>query len=171
VTAHNKLQQRLGYSFSDPELLNRALTHRSHTGRNYERLEFLGDSILNFIIAEHLFHQFPAAREGQLSRLRARMVRRDTLADIAREWKLGDFLIMGSGELKSGGFERASILSDVLEAIIGGIYLEAGMAVVAERIVAWFETRLQVLTLDRSQKDPKSLLQEYLQAKQCPLPE
>jgi ribonuclease III len=171
VTAHNKLQQRLGYSFSDPELLNRALTHRSHTGRNYERLEFLGDSILNFIIAEHLFHQFPAAREGQLSRLRARMVRRDTLADIAREWQLGDFLIMGSGELKSGGFERASILSDVLEAIIGGIYLEAGMAVVAERIVAWFETRLQVLTLDRSQKDPKSLLQEYLQAKQCPLPE
>lgn len=171
MAAHSKLQQRLGYSFSDPDLLSRALTHRSHTGGNYERLEFLGDSILNFIIAEHLYHQFPAAREGQLSRLRARMVRRDTLADVAREFNLGDFLIMGSGELKSGGFERASILSDVLEAIIGGIYLEAGLAVVAERIVTWFESRLQILTLDKSQKDPKSLLQEFLQGKQCPLPE
>ena len=171
MAANSKLEHRLGYAFADPDLLARALTHRSHQDRNYERLEFLGDSILSFAIAEYLYHRFPEAREGQLSRLRARIVRRETLAEVAREFGLGDFLIMGSGELKSGGFERSSILSDVLEAIIGGIYLEAGVATVVERINSWFGPRLEALSLGRSQKDPKSLLQEYLQSKKSGLPE
>ena len=171
MAANSKLQHRLGYEFADPDLLSRALTHRSHKDGNYERLEFLGDSILDFVIAEYLYHRFPDAREGQLSRLRARIVRRETLAEVAREFGLGDFLIMGSGELKSGGFERASILSDVLEAIIGGIYLEAGLKTVNERIISWFGPRLEALTLARSQKDPKSLLQEFLQSKKSGLPE
>lgn len=178
MTAHSKLQYRLGYDFVDQDLLTRALTHRSYhvshqpkgKSGNYERLEFLGDSILGFIIAEHLFHRFHAAREGQLSRLRARIVRRETLAEVARTFDLGGFLIMGSGELKSGGFERASILSDVLEAIIGGIYLEAGLDVVRERVLLWFMSQLEALTLSQSQKDPKSLLQEYLQSRQQGLP-
>lgn len=180
MAAHSKLQYRLGYTFVDQDLLARALTHRSHhssnnpKGRhglgNYERLEFLGDSILGFIIAEYLYHRFHGAREGQLSRLRARIVRRETLAEVARTFGLGDFLIMGSGELKSGGFERASILSDVLEAIIGGIYLEAGIEVVRERVHLWFSSQLDVLTLSQSQKDPKSLLQEFLQSQQRGLP-
>jgi len=171
VAANSKLEHRLGYVFTDPDLLARALTHRSHQDLNYERLEFLGDSILSFAIAEYLYHRFPEAREGQLSRLRARIVRRETLAEVAREFGLGDFLIMGSGELKSGGFERSSILSDVLEAIIGGIYLEAVVATVVERINSWFGPRLEALSLVRSQKDPKSLLQEYLQSKKSGLPE
>jgi len=181
VAAQSKLQHRLGYAFADQDLLTRALTHRSHhinnqskAGHglgNYERLEFLGDSILGFIIAEYLFHRFHGAREGQLSRLRARIVRRETLAEVAREFGLGDFLIMGGGELKSGGFERASILSDVLEAIIGGIYLEAGLDVVRERVLLWFASRLEGLTLTQSQKEPKSLLQEFLQGHQRGLPE
>jgi ribonuclease-3 len=178
VAAQSKLQYRLGYEFVDQDLLTRALTHRSHHVShqpkggpgNYERLEFLGDSILGFIIAEYLYHRFHAAREGQLSRLRARIVRRETLAEVARTFDVGDFMIMGSGELKSGGFERASILSDVLEAIIGGIYLEAGLEVVRERVLHWFASQLEALTLMQSQKDPKSLLQEFLQSRQQGLP-
>ena len=171
MAANSKLEHRLGYSFSDPGLLALALTHRSHQGGNYERLEFLGDAILSFVVAEYLYHRFPEAEEGQLSRLRARIVRRETLAEVARGFSLGDFLIMGAGELKSGGFERASILSDVLEAIIGGIYLEAGLETVVERVTAWFEPHLTALNLGRSQKDPKSLLQELLQSKKSGLPE
>ena len=101
MAANSKLEHRLGYVFTDPDLLARALTHRSHQDLNYERLEFLGDSILSFAIAEYLYHRFPEAREGQLSRLRARIVRRETLAEVAREFGLGDFLIMGSGELRA----------------------------------------------------------------------
>lgn len=180
MAPHSKLQYRLGYDFVDQDLLTRALTHRSHHVSNqpkgghglgnYERLEFLGDSILGFIVAEYLYHRFHEAHEGQLSRLRARIVRRETLAEVARAFSLGDFLIMGSGELKSGGFERASILSDVLEAIIGGIYLEAGLDVARERVLLWFASELEALTLSQSQKDPKTLLQEFLQSRQRGLP-
>lgn len=167
----DKLQQRLGYVFSDESLLNQALTHRSFGSRNNERLEFLGDSILNFIIARELYERFPSAREGQLSRLRARLVRRQTLADIAREFSLGDYLIMGSGELKSGGFKRDSILSDTLEAVVGAMYLDSDIDRVGERVGSWFNSRLEALSLKTSQKDSKSRLQEYLQARQYDLPE
>lgn len=166
-----KLQRTLGYTFDNQELLTRALTHRSHNSRNNERLEFLGDAILNFVIAEELFTRFVEAREGQLSRLRARLVRRQTLAELAREMELGDHLIMGTGELKSGGFDRDSILSDALEAVIGAIYSDSNLAVARSTILDWFYTRLDALSLDKSQKDSKSKLQEFLQARQANLPE
>jgi len=133
-----KLQRRLGYTFSQPDLLTQALTHRSHSSKNNERLEFLGDSILSFVITEDLYRRFEAAREGKLSRLRAKMVKRQTLAEIAREFDLGDYLIMGSGEFKSGGFQRDSILSDTLEAVMGAMFLDADLEIVQERIVSWF---------------------------------
>lgn len=165
------LERTLGYSFGNGELLERALTHRSHNSRNNERLEFLGDAILNFVIAEELFTRFTAAREGQLSRLRARLVRRQTLAEIAREMNIGDHLIMGSGELKSGGFDRDSILSDSMEAIIGAIYVDSGLDLVRSAILDWFYSRLEPLSLEKSQKDSKSRLQEFLQSRQANLPE
>lgn len=166
-----KLQQRLGYTFNEVALLEQAVTHRSFGSRNNERLEFLGDAILNYVIAMELYGRFPSAREGQLSRLRARLVRRQTLAEVAREFSLGDHLIMGSGELKSGGFNRDSILSDALEAIIGAIYLDSDIVAATERVATWFYGRLDAMSLTRSQKDAKSKLQEYLQARQCNLPE
>ncbi|MGI2028575.1 MULTISPECIES: ribonuclease III [unclassified Endozoicomonas] len=166
-----RLQKKLGHEFSNQSLLALALTHRSFGSRNNERLEFLGDSIVNFVIAEALYERFPDAKEGQLSRLRARMVRGVTLAELGREFELGDFLRLGSGELKSGGFRRESILADAVEAIIGAIYLDAGMAVCHQRIRTWFTTRLdQLTTTDEQNKDPKTRLQEYLQARQQSLP-
>ena len=166
-----RLEKRLGYTFVDRSRLELALTHRSCGSRNNERLEFLGDSIVNFVIAEALFEQFPDAREGQLSRLRARMVRGATLAEIGREFELGDCLRLGSGELKSGGFRRESILADAVEAIIGAIYLDVGMEVCRERIRSWFTDRLAGLsTSDQQNKDPKTRLQEFLQSRQNPLP-
>ncbi len=166
-----RLERKLGYEFSDRGRLELALTHRSCGSCNNERLEFLGDSIVNFVIAEALFERFPEAREGQLSRLRARMVRGVTLAELGREFQLGDFLRLGSGELKSGGYRRESILADAVEAIIGAIYLDAGMDVCHERIRSWFQERLAGLSAsDEQNKDPKTRLQEYLQARQQSLP-
>lgn len=166
-----RLESRLGYTFSDRNRLELALTHRSSGSRNNERLEFLGDSIVNFVIAEALFERFPDAREGQLSRLRARMVRGATLAEIGREFQLGDSLRLGSGELKSGGYRRESILADAVEAIIGAIYLDAGMETCRGRIRSWFTDRLAGLSVtDQQNKDPKTRLQEFLQARQNPLP-
>jgi len=165
-----KLQKRLSYSFKDEALLMQALTHRSFSSHNNERLEFLGDSILNFAIGESLYSRFSSANEGQLSRLRAKMVRQSTLADVAREMKLGEDLILGIGELKSGGFERDSILSDTLEAIVGAMYLDSGLAYVREHVVNWFESRLAHLSLEKPLKDAKSRLQEHLQSKQITLP-
>jgi len=165
-----KLSQRLGYTFNDEALINLALTHRSLSGTNNERLEFLGDSILNFVIAEALFLKFPHAKEGKLSRLRARLVKGDTLAEIAKEFDLGDFLLLGSGEMKSGGFRRESILADTVEALIGAIYLDSDMATVKACILAWYQERLANLTLDDPMKDPKTRLQEYLQGNKQPLP-
>ncbi|CAM3581533.1 ribonuclease III [Parendozoicomonas haliclonae] len=168
----DKLERRLGYTFKNPDLAVLALTHRSYGGKNNERLEFLGDSIVNFLIAEDLYQRFPEAREGQLSRLRALMVRGRTLAELAREFELGDFLLLGSGELKSGGFRRESILADVVEALLGAIYLDSGMDTCRERVQAWFSSRLATLSVtDQHNKDPKTRLQEFLQSQQQKLPE
>lgn len=168
---YQRLEQRLGYSFSDQRQLQLALTHRSHGASNNERLEFLGDSILNFIIGEALFKRLPEAREGQLSRLRSQIVKGDTLALLAREFELGDCLILGEGELKSGGKSRDSILADSVEAIIGAIYLESGLDLCRERVLTWFAPRLNELSSTTSAKDPKSRLQEYMQSQRQPLPE
>ncbi|MCB1692017.1 MAG: ribonuclease III [Pseudomonadales bacterium] len=166
-----RLQERLGYTFSRPELLARALTHRSFSSTNNERLEFLGDAILNFVIAGELFERFDSAHEGQLSRLRARLVRRQTLAIIARDLDLGDCLHMGTGELKTGGFERDSILSDAMEAVIGAVYLDGGLEPARDLLRTLYGEQFETLTLERAQKDPKTRLQEYLQARQANLPE
>ncbi len=162
--------RRLGHAFSDTTLLELAMTHRSFGGQNNERLEFLGDSIVNFVIAEALFQRFPEAREGQLSRLRARMVKGQTLAELAREMGFGEYLRLGSGEMKSGGHRRESILADAVEAVIGAIYLDAGMEAVRGRVLSWYAARLESTSLQDTQKDPKTRLQEFLQSRQSPLP-
>lgn len=166
----SRLERQLGHTFKDQDLMILALTHRSFAGRNNERMEFLGDAILNFIAGEALFERFPLAREGQLSRLRARLVKGETLAMLARGFALGDYLRLGSGELKSGGFRRESILADALEALIGAIYMDAGMQVARERVLAWLETEINGLTLVDTNKDPKTRLQEYLQSRGLELP-
>lgn len=165
------LTRRLGYTFNDIAHCELALTHRSCGKKNNERLEFLGDSIVNFVIADDLFQRFPHAREGQLSRLRASMVKGETLAEIARELKLGDYLRLGPGELKSGGFRRDSILADGVEALIGAIYLDSNLEVVRGFILGWFEERLNKLDIDEALKDSKTRLQEYLQSRRLPLPD
>jgi ribonuclease-3 len=167
---YDRLQQQLGYQFSQSALLTQALTHRSYASDNNERLEFLGDALLNSTIAQCLFEQFPSEKEGILSRLRASLVKGDTLAEIAREFSLSDYLIMGEGELKSGGFRRDSILADAVEAIIGGIFIDGGMASCQTFIQRIFEDRLASLSVDVHLKDPKTRLQELLQARQLPLP-
>lgn len=168
---YQRLEERLGYQFENQRQLQLALTHRSHGATNNERLEFLGDSILNFIIGEVLFNRFPEAREGQLSRLRSQLVKGETLAELAREFEMGDCLILGEGELKSGGRSRDSILADSVEAIIGAIYCERGLDVCRERVLNWFASRIAAISIDTSAKDAKSRLQEYLQAQRQPLPE
>lgn len=165
-----RLERQLGHSFIDQDLMILALTHRSFAGRNNERLEFLGDAILNFVAGEALYERFPQAREGQLSRLRARLVKGETLAMLARGFELGEYLRLGSGELKSGGFRRDSILADALEALIGAIYLDAGMEVARTRVLSWLSNELDSLTLVDTNKDPKTRLQEFLQSRACELP-
>lgn len=165
-----KLSQRLGYQFKDDSLVNRALSHRSVGKNNNERLEFLGDSILNFVVAEDVYHKFPKADEGQLSRLRAKIVRGETLTKVSKHFDLGEFLHLGAGELKSGGHRRDSILADVVEALIGTVYLESGLEVARECILTWFKPYIDQLNLTDSLKDPKTRLQEYLQGKQGGLP-
>ncbi|MEH6627328.1 MAG: ribonuclease III [Motiliproteus sp.] len=165
-----RLSRALGYQFQNEELMELALTHRSCGNRNNERLEFLGDSILNFVIADALYSQFPKAKEGQLSRLRARLVKGVTLSELAREMALGEYLRLGSGELKSGGFNRDSILADAVEALIGAIYLDGGEVQSRDRILAWYQSRLQSLSLEDTSKDPKTRLQEYLQSRRSELP-
>lgn len=166
-----RLIKRLGYTFTDNSLLDLALTHRSCGAHNNERLEFLGDSILNFTMGEALFHKFPKAREGDLSRLRAQLVKGETLAEVAREFNLGEQLNLGEGEMKSGGFRRDSILADAVEAIIGAIYTEAGMDVCQEHLLSWYAQRLEKITLTETQKDTKTQLQEFLQSRRAPVPE
>jgi len=165
-----RLQRALGYFFNDTGLLELALTHRSVGGGNYERLEFLGDSIVNHIVAEALYHKFPDAREGELSRMRAALVRGESLAEIARELTLGDHLLLGSGERKSGGKRRASILADALESVAGAILLDADVETCRRCVLGWFGSRLEGLSIEHARKDAKTRLQEFLQGRQRPLP-
>jgi len=165
------LSGKLGLSFNNPDLFLTALTHRSASAKNNERLEFLGDSILGFVIAEILYNKFAEAPEGVLSRLRASLVNQDSLAELAREHRFGDYLLLGSGELKSGGFRRESILSDALEAVIGALYLDQGIDICKQWIKGLFQHRIQALSLDNWQKDPKTQLQELMQSKKIDLPE
>lgn len=165
------LSRKLGLVFENPQLFIRALTHRSASSTNNERLEFLGDSILGFVIAEQLYNLFPDAPEGVLSRMRANLVNQRSLAEIARQHKLGDYLLLGSGELKSGGFERDSILSDAVEAIIAALYKDQGMAACQKWIPELFDDKLKSLSLGNGQKDPKTRLQEFMQAKKLDLPQ
>jgi len=171
IKAADLLSKKLGLTFNDSEWFVLALTHRSMGAKNNERLEFLGDSILGFVIAEALFEKFPQASEGVLSRLRASLVNQDSLADLARHHQLGDYLILGSGELKSGGYRRASILSDALEAIMGAVIQDQGIESCKIFILKLFSERLAELRLDNWQKDPKTRLQEYMQARQLDIPQ
>lgn len=164
------LERSLKYEFRDKALLMRALTHKSANHQHNERLEFLGDAILNCVIADLLFTQFESATEGQLTRARASLVNQTMLAQIAQEMTLGDYLLLGMGEQKSGGFRRDSILADALEAILGAIYIDSGFGAAFESIRLWYEKRLAVLKPDEQEKDPKTQLQEWLQANQKPLP-
>lgn len=164
------LQERLGYRFRRPELLEEALTHRSVTGPDNERLEFLGDGILNFVIADELYHCRPDATEGVLSRLRATLVNGRTLAEIGQRLELGPALRLGGGEMKSGGQRRKSILADAVEALFGAIYLDGGFAASRETILHLYQDLLASLPTEAELKDPKTRLQEYLQAGRRPLP-
>lgn len=170
IDNHAVLFRRIGYSFVNKALAEQALTHRSHGSAHNERLEFLGDSIVNFVIAEALFQRFPSTREGELTRMRATLIRTETLAAIAREFELGEYLRLGSGEMKSGGKRRESILADTLEAVIGAIYLDGGIEPCKQCVLMWFEPRLQQVTPGEINKDPKTRLQEWLQARGRALP-
>ena len=159
----NHLQKSIGYQFKDITLLQLALTHRSANKMHNERLEFLGDSILSFVIADELYHRFLKQDEGDLSQMRASLVCGQTLAEMGKEFKLGDHLILGQGELKSGGFRRESIISDAVEAIIGAIYLDSYIENIRRLILSWYQTRLKQNKTGFKQKDSKKRLQEYLQ--------
>ncbi|MCL9773460.1 ribonuclease III [Vibrio methylphosphonaticus] len=165
-----RLEKKLAYQFNDSERLALALTHRSANGTHNERLEFLGDSILSFVVADDLYHRFPKINEGDMSRMRATLVRGHTLAELGREFGLGDYLKLGPGELKSGGFRRDSILADAVEAIIGAIYLDSDVEKVREVVLGWYKSRLDAIEPGISQKDPKTRLQEFLQGRRKPLP-
>ncbi|MDJ0892170.1 MAG: ribonuclease III, partial [Gammaproteobacteria bacterium] len=166
-----RFSKRIRHQFSDQGLLEQALTHRSAGSPHNERLEFLGDAILNFVIAEELYRRFASAREGELTRLRATLVRGATLSALARELELGAHLRLGSGELKSGGRERDSILADGFEALVGAIYQDGGMQACRQFIGDAYERTLSALSLQRATKDPKTRLQEWLQSRQMPLPD
>jgi len=167
----DKLCTLTGYQFRQTNLLEQALTHRSYSRQlNNERLEFLGDSILNLIISNHIYERFSAADEGDLSRIRASLVKEETLAQVARQIDLGDYIHLGGGELKSGGFRRASILSDALEALIGAIYLDSDYAQTEAAVLHLYREQLQNIDAGANLRDPKTRLQEYLQANKKSLP-
>lgn len=167
----SRLARALGHGFSDPALLQRALTHRSAGSENYERLEFLGDALISLVIAEAVFQRLPQADEGDLSRLRASLVCEESLAGIAERLPLSEALILGPGELKSGGFRRQSILADSLEALLGAIYLDGGFSAARECCERLFAAALDDLPDPARLKDAKTRLQERLQATGRPLPE
>ena len=166
-----RLYRKLNYEFKNPAYIKQALTHCSAGALNNERLEFLGDAILSFVIANALVDKFPDYSEGQLSRLRAYLVKGEMLAKIALELELGDYLYLGQGELKSGGFRRASILADALEAVFAAVLLDSGIEACQQVILHIYQSRLNDKNLYDNLKDPKTQLQEYLQAKKCALPE
>ena len=164
------LEQALGHVFKTPGLLQTALTHRSHSSPHNERLEFLGDSVLNATIARCLFDLFPDLPEGDLSRLRANLVRQDSLHRLARQLSLGNFLRLGEGELKSGGCKRPSILADALEALFGAVWLDAGCEAAGAVISRLYADMLTEITPGQPIKDAKTRLQEWLQGRHLPLP-
>jgi ribonuclease-3 len=170
MSAIDSLKKKIGYHFNDSSLLETALTHRSFGAKNNERLEFLGDAVLGAVIARALFERFTDAKEGELTRMRARLVRGETLAVIAHELEFEKYLIVGAGELKAGGRQRSSIRADAFEAVMGGIYLDDGFETVSNVILALFEERLSSVQPDID-KDSKTQLQEALQQKGLPLPE
>ncbi len=165
------LTARLGYAPRDRTLFVVALTHRSAEGPNNERLEFLGDSVLNLLLSERLYREFPMASEGDLSRLRARLVSEEPLAGIAQSMELGELLLLGSGELKTGGFRRQSILADAFEALCGALYLDGGLEAVRTTVGPMFESRIAALPEPSTLKDAKTRLQEFLQANGRALPQ
>lgn len=164
------MHERLGYAPRDAALFRAALTHRSAAGPNNERLEFLGDAVLNLVIAHRLYASFPQASEGDLSRLRARLVSREPLAEVAAGVGLGAMLQLGSGELKSGGFRRQSILADALEALCGAIFLDAGLEALEPVVARLFDARIAALPEPAALKDAKTRLQEYLQSRSLSVP-
>jgi len=158
------------YTFNDPSFMIMALTHRSFSAQHNERLEFLGDSVLSFLIANELYKRFPRIDEGDLSRLRAQLVKESSLSTIATSMGLGDFIRLGEGELKSAGWRRPSILADTFESMIGAIYLDGGIEPTHQFVLRFFETQLNEIDPKLIQKDPKTLLQELLQSKKSDLP-
>lgn len=166
-----QLSEKLGYTFVDLSFLQRALTHRSAGSKNNERLEFLGDSLVNFMVADVLFHQFGKLAEGDMSRIRAHLVKGDTLAIIGKEYGLSDYLVLGPGELKSGGYRRESIIADAVEAIIAAVYEDGGLDACREMVMRLYEKRLANLDPKKMGKDPKTRLQEFLQSRNEALPE
>lgn len=165
-----QLQVNIDYHFNHIELLKLALTHRSVGGENNERLEFLGDALVNFIVGGVLFDKFPQAKEGQLSRLRAALVSGEALSVLAKELKLSEYLILGGGELKTGGRSRESILAGAMEAVIGAIYQDSNFDVCKKIVLNWYEARFENISLDQRCVDSKTALQEFLQAQKKPLP-
>ena len=170
LTASEWARARLGYEFRDPALLEAALTHRSAGRRNYERLEFVGDAVLNFAVAALLYRDCPDADEGELSRYRAALVSGSSLAEVAAELGLGEQLRLGGGEMKSGGHRRSSILADALEALFGAVYVDGGTGAAVAVIESLLADRLGALPQAHELKDPKTRLQEQLQARGLPLP-
>jgi ribonuclease III len=164
------VRDHLHHDPRDPQLFIAALTHRSSPGPNNERLEFLGDAVLNLVIAQRLYLVFPSASEGDLSRLRARLVSSEPLAEVATQLALGEALQLGSGELKSGGFRRQSILADALEAVCGALFLDGGLDVARVVIERLFQPRIEALPAPQSLKDAKTRLQEHLQSRGLALP-
>lgn len=164
------VRERLAYAPREPGLFATALTHRSAAGENNERLEFLGDAVLNLLIADRLYAEFPAAAEGDLSRLRARIVSQEPLAAVAAQLGIGEVLRLGPGELKSGGFRRESILADAFEALTGALWLDAGLEPTRARIAPLFDARIRELPHPQALKDAKTRLQEHLQGRGLPLP-
>jgi len=171
VARHPALERRLGHRFQDPALLTQALTHRAFGSPNYERLEFLGDSVLGCAITELLFRKHPELPEGKLSRMRAGLIREESLARIARELELSQFLRLDESTANNKGAERPSILADALEAIYGAVFLDQGYAAAREVITRTFGTALSQLDPSAEEKDPKTRLQEYLHAKRRAAPQ
>jgi ribonuclease-3 len=165
------IERAIAYAFGKPDTLTRALTHRSFDANHNERLEFLGDSILNCVIAQTLYERFSGVREGDLSRLRANLVRQETLAEIAQGIRLGEHLRLGEGELKSGGYRRPSILADALEALFGAVFVDGGFESARGTVLRLYEPYLANLDPRHTGKDAKTALQEYLQGRRMPLPQ
>lgn len=165
------LSKSVGYTFTNTQLLHQALTHRSAAKHHNERLEYLGDAVLGMVVAKYLYFNHPTVPEGKLTRMRATLVKGETLAQIATELSLGEWIKLGSGELKSGGHRRASILADAVEAIIGAIYLDSDIEHCENVILSLFKSRMESLDPNAHPKDPKTQLQEYLQGRKLPLPD